>query len=168
MEPIFANACRYTRDNLREMAKATLPKWYKIYCLVFTVAFVALAVLGLSIGKTMLGILFAVFAVMMILVYLSKISPEKTYRRSQEKYGKEAEVRLFFYNDFVMGKNLTAGSAMKTEYEKISFIAETKSLYVLGLSVGVSIIVDKNGFISDNRDEFLDFIKSKCPNAKVR
>ncbi len=168
MEPVFSNACRYTKDNLREMAKAALPKWYKVYCAVFTLIFAAFAVNGIFGGRTMMGILFAAFAVLMIIVYLSKTSPEKAYRQSVEKYGREAEIRLFFYDGFIIGKNLAAGNTVKTEYEKISYIAETENLYVLGLSIGMSIIVDKNGFISNNGAEFSDFIKSKCPGAKVR
>lgn len=170
MEPIFSNACVYSQENLGEMTRATMPTWYKVYCFMFAAFFFILAGTAVYIKNYMFAILFVVFTVLLIIIYYTRasVSAKKAYRRNSELFHKEVETRVFFYDDVIIGKNLQAGSAVKTEYSRIKLIKETKNLYVLKIPENMAILVDKNGFISENGDKFLDFIKQKCPAAKVK
>ncbi|MCD8036942.1 MAG: YcxB family protein, partial [Clostridiales bacterium] len=117
-------------------------------------------------GRTAIAVI-AIIAVIIMIFALHKLTSQidKTYKSYLEKFGGEAEIRLFFYEDVIVGKNLTAGSTVKAEYSQITNISETKNLYVLGLN-GISILVDKNGFIGDNGAEFSKFIHEKCSKER--
>lgn len=168
MEPIFSNACSQTKENLLEMIKATVPAWYKLYCRIFAVLFVVMAAVLVFIEQYLFAVIFLVLAAAILAVYNRKISSaaQKTWQKNFDQYGKDVETRIFFYKDSIVGKNLQTGNAVRTEYEKIEKIVETPSLYVLVFLKNIAILVDKNGFISDNGADFAEFIKKKCVNAK--
>ena len=168
MEPIFSNACSQTKENLLEMIKATVPAWYKLYCRIFAVLFVVMAAVLVFIEQYLFAVIFLVLAAAILAVYNRKISSaaQKTWQKNFDQYGKDVETRIFFYEDSIVGKNLQTGNAVRTEYEKIEKIVETPSLYVLVFLKNIAILVDKNGFISDNGADFAEFIKKKCVNAK--
>ena len=168
MEPIFSNACSQTKENLLEMIKATVPAWYKLYCRIFAVLFVVMAAVLVFIEQYLFAVIFLVLAPAILAVYNRKISSaaHKTWQKNFDQYKKDVETRIFFYEDSIVGKNLQTGNAVRTEYEKIEKIVETPSLYVLVFLKNIAILVDKNGFISDNSADFAEFIKKKCVNAK--
>lgn len=168
MEPIFSNACSQTKENLLEMIKATVPAWYKLYCRIFAVLFVVMAAVLVFIEQYLFAVIFLVLAAAILAVYNRKISSaaKKTWQKNFDQYKKDVETRIFFYEDSIVGKNLQTGNAVRTEYEKIEKIVETPSLYVLVFLKNIAILVDKNGFISDNSADFAEFIKKKCVNAK--
>ena len=168
MEPIFSNACSQTKGNLLEMIKATVPAWYKLYCRIFAVVFVIIAAAVAIKGQYIFTVIFLVLAVIILAIYNRKVSSaaEKLWKKNQDQYGKDVETRIFFYEDSIVGKNLQAGNAVRTEYEKIEKIVETPSLYVLVFCKNIAILVDKKGFISDNGADFASFIRKKCVNAK--
>ena len=168
MEPIFSNACSQTKENLLEMIKATVPAWYKLYCRIFAVLFVVMAAVLVFIEQYLFAVIFLVLAAAILAVYNRKISSaaQKTWQKNFDQYKKDVETRIFFYEDSIVGKNLQTGNTVRTEYEKIEKIVETPSLYVLVFLKNIAILVDKNGFISDNGADFAEFIKKKCVNAK--
>ena len=168
MEPIFSNACSQTKENLLEMIKATVPAWYKLYCRIFAVLFVVMAAVLVFIEQYLFAVIFLVLAAAILAVYNRKISSaaQKTWQKNFDQYKKDVETRIFFYEDSIVGKNLQTGNAVRTEYEKIEKIVETPSLYVLVFLKNIAILVDKNGFISDNGADFAEFIKKKCVTAK--
>ena len=168
MEPIFSNACSQTKENLLEMIKATVPAWYKLYCRIFAVLFVVMAAVLVFIEQYLFAVIFLVLAAAILAVYNRKISSaaQKTWQKNFDQYKKDVETRIFFYEDSIVGKNLQTGNAVRIEYEKIEKIVETPSLYVLVFLKNIAILVDKNGFISDNGADFAEFIKKKCVNAK--
>lgn len=168
MEPIFSNACSQTKENLLEMIKATVPAWYKLYCRIFAVLFVVMAAVSIYMKQYIFTYIFFALAVIILAIYNKKISSaaQKTWQKNFDQYKKDVETRIFFYEDSIVGKNLQTGNAVRTEYEKIEKIVETPSLYVLVFLKNIAILVDKNGFISDNGADFAEFIKKKCVNAK--
>lgn len=169
MEPIFSNSCKYTMQTLIESTNASQPKWYKFYCIGFGILFAALAGFGLFTQSIFKSILFAVFAGILFFMYKNKqvSDAQKIHRRNMEKYGQETETRIFFYEDSIVGKNLQSDKAVTTTYDQIENISETEHLYILKLNIPVVILLDKEGFISSSASEFVEFIKGKCPTAKV-
>lgn len=167
MEPIFSNACKYTLDNLMQMSKSALPSWYRGYCGVFSAVFIVLSAYSFYMEDIFKGAVFILFAAALVAVYYAKttLAAKKHYKSNMELYGEEAETRIFFYDDCIIGKNMNTGKSVKTTYDKIDRIVETKNLYILNMLGNVSILVDKNGFISDNSPEFVEFMRQKC--AKV-
>ena len=171
MEPLFSNACSQTRENLHELIKATVPSWYRLYCRIFTAVFIIAAVILIFAGQYLFTGIFIALAVIMLAIYNVKISSaaKKIWQKNYDLYKKDVETRIFFYEDAIVGKNLQSGNAVRTEYEKIEKIVETRSLYVLVFCKNIAILVDKEGFLSENEGVLMDFdgfIRKKCVNAK--
>ena len=168
MEPIFSNACKYTMDVLVESTATSQPKWYKYYCYIFAGIFIILAVFGFTNGSILKGLLFAAFSAVLIFFFKTRqtSNAQAIYKKNMEKYGQETETRIFFYEDSIVGKNLQSDKAVTTTYDQLGLITETEHLYILKMTINVVILVDKNGFISDNGADFIPFLLSKCPDVK--
>lgn len=169
MQPIFSNTCKYTLDNLKQVTKADLPMWYKAYCIIFAAVFGVIAIVAFFMTHSPKSAIFLLFSITLLMIYYHKtaLTARKHYEQSKALHGDIAVTKLFFYNNSIVGKNMFTGQSFKAEYEKVNKIVETKNLYILRILDDISIVVDKNGFVSDNGSKFPEFIKQKCKNAKL-
>ena len=170
MEPVFSNACKYTLDTLTETERASVSTGYKAYCAISAAVFAALTAFFAYQGQFPAAAVLAVLAILMAAMIFIKasVAAKKSYEASISKYGREYETRLFFYDEKIIGKNIVTGKAFETDYGRIKAVIEAKRLYVLKTDINMSVVADKNGFITDNGSEFIGFLRKKCPLAKIR
>ena len=167
MEPIFSNSCNYTVANLEEMAKANTPTWYKLYCIIFSILFVVIAIVSFTMKHAGVAVLFFIFAIALFFIFKksASITAKRTYNQNAQTFDGELQTRIFFYDASIVGKNLKSSGVVNTTYDKISEVIETEHLFIINIEKDLSILVDKSGFLSDNQDNFPAFIKEKCVNA---
>lgn len=85
-----------------------------------------------------------------------------------EMYGVVPENVIMFYDETVMATSLTNKAETKLEYSKIKKVTQCKNMYLLILSKGVVLMVDKKSFEKGNCEEFEKFITEKAVNAKIK
>lgn len=172
METFFENSCFYNESNLLEMAKKTMKPGFVIWCsvLISLCSVVGIAALILGGVCTIPGIILLIGAV--LLGYRLYSTPKKlsllVYKRNIELYHSEVETQTTFYDDSFMGKNIQSKSEIKFNYERVAAIKETKELFLLIFPENLAILVDKNGFKVGTKEGFLEFMKAKCPAAKLK
>lgn len=105
MESIFENTTTLTRQNLTEMARATVPRWSLLVGIIPAVLAVAAAIWdlarrGISLWAGLL--LLAAFALVMTTYGAPARVALKIAKRNFKKYGSEVTATLCFYEDMVM------------------------------------------------------------------
>ena len=108
MESIFENTTTLTRQNLTEMARATVPRWSLLVGIIPAVLAVAAAIWdlarrGISLWAGLL--LLAAFALVMTTYGAPARVALKIAKRNFKKYGSEVTATLCFYEDKVIVHN---------------------------------------------------------------
>ena len=135
MESIFENTTTLTRQNLTEMARATVPRWSLLvaFALVMT-TYGAPARVALKIAK-----------------------------RNFKKYGSEVTATLCFYEDKVIVHNHQEDSEGDLRYEQILAVRQSPRLYLLELPGKTALLLEKTAFTKGALEEFPAFMRRKCP-----
>lgn len=169
MEPIFSNSCVFSEAVLEEMNKTMMSKAYKIYCTSFMIIFLLASVISFKVRQNVIGVIFIICFLLIFFVFFTKpkIEARKAYANYKKLYGHDVEIRTFFYDDTIVGKNLQSNQSVQVSYSDVTDVYESDNLYVIRLHKNIALTIFKNGFISDDSTEFKEFIKSKCSNAKV-
>lgn len=166
MESIFENTTTLTRQNLTEMARATVPKWSLLVGLVPAVIAVVAAVWelvrhGIGLGAGLL--LLAAFALVMTTYGAPVRVALKIAKRNMKKYGSEVTATLTFYEDVVKVHNRQEGTTGDLRYEQIIAVRETQHLYLLELPGKAALMLEKTAFSAGRPEDFLPFMRGKCP-----
>ena len=136
MESIFENTTTLTRQNLTEMARATVPRWSLLVGIIPAVLAVAAAIWdlarrGISLWAGLL--LLAAFALVMTTYGAPARVALKIAKRNFKKYGSEITATLCFYEDKVIVHNHQEDSEGDLRYEQILAVRQSPRLYLLEL-----------------------------------
>ena len=136
MESIFENTTTLTRQNLTEMARATVPRWSLLVGIIPAVmtTYGAPARVALKIAK-----------------------------RNFKKYGSEVTATLCFYEDKVIVHNHQEDSEGDLRYEQILAVRQSPRLYLLELPGKTALLLEKTAFTKGALEEFPAFMRRKCP-----
>lgn len=169
MNFLFKNKTTVTKKFLMEYSKAayrTYHKKYRIFCFVaFLLSLISIA-FNLYINNGLYHIyeftivmFFAsiIFLFMFLKSYI--IKAKKNFKNIQNIYGEDFIV-TYSFSDNEIQQN-TTNSQITFNYANITNILETENLYILMLH-NQGLILDKNGFLDTDTNEFLSLIKEKC------
>lgn len=171
MEPLFINKFRHTKESYIEMNMKYSQFTRIFFGIIFFAALGVLSVFGYFILCDLLyTVVFAVLAVGFafyptVRIYLLARKREKVLL---EMYGVIPENIIMFSDENIMATSLTNKAETKLEYSRIKRIKQSRNMYLLILSKGVVLMVDKMSFEKGNCEEFEKFIKEKAINAKIR
>ena len=131
MESIFENTTTLTRQNLTEMARATVPRWSLLVGIIPAVLAVAAAIWdlarrGISLWAGLL--LLAAFALVMTTYGAPARVALKIAKRNFKKYGSEVTATLCFYEDKVIVHNHQEDSEGDLRYEQILAVRQSPRL----------------------------------------
>lgn len=171
MEPVFVNKYIHTKDLFIEMNHKYNELQIILLGSLFFVLFIGLSLLGYfcldnipySVATAILGIIFTFYPYFRI-----KIIAAKREKQYLELFGTIPESETLFFDDRIESVSRTTNAELKLEYEKIKKIKQSKNMYLLILSKSLVVMVNKNGFIKGDCEDFADFIKGKAINAKIK
>ena len=167
MEPIFENSYCYTMQNLTEMQKRTIKFSYKLSAVFF--AFMLLeGVYFICSGTASLRTIVVSFLLLVGLIsilYLPRSMAKQILQRNLVLYNTQPHMVVNFFEDRLEQQNETSNSLVHFAYEEIVEIKETKNLYLFCFPKMLVVIVEKQGFVIGQTEEFLLFLKQKCPRA---
>ena len=166
MESIFENTTTLTRQNLTEMARATVPRWSLLGGIIPAVLAVAAAIWdlarrGISLWAGLL--LLAAFALVMTTYCAPARVALKIAKRNFKKYGSEVTATLCFYEDKVIVHNHQEDSEGDLRYEQILAVRQSPRLYLLELPGKTALLLEKTAFTKGAPEEFGAFLRQKCP-----
>lgn len=166
MESIFENTTTLTRQNLTEMARATVPRWSLLVGIIPAVLAVAAAIWdlarrGISLWAGLL--LLAAFALVMTTYGAPARVALKIAKRNFKKYGSEVTATLCFYEDKVIVHNHQEDSEGDLRYEQILAVRQSPRLYLLELPGKTALLLEKTAFTKGALEEFPAFMRRKCP-----
>ena len=166
MDCIFENPTTLTRRNLPEMARAHAPKWSLLTGLLPAAAAGAVAIWDLARrGITLWAglLLLAAFALVMTTYGAPARVALKIAKRNMKKYGSEVTATLTIYEDVVKVHNRQEGTTGDLRYEQIIAVRETQHLYLLELPGKAALMLEKTAFSAGRPEDFLPFMRGKCP-----
>ena len=157
MESIFENTTTLTRQNLTEMARATVPRWSLLVGIIPAVLAVAAAIWdltrrGISLWAGLL--LLAAFALVMTTYGAPARVALKIAKRNFKKYGSEVTATLCFYEDKVIVHNHQEDSEGDLRYEQILAVRQSPRLYLLELPGKTALLLEKTAFTKGALEEF--------------
>lgn len=166
MESIFENTTTLTRQNLTEMARATVPRWSLLVGIIPAVLAVAAAIWdlarrGISLWAGLL--LLAAFALVMTTYGAPARVALKIAKRNFKKYGSEVTATLCFYEDKVIVHNHQEDSEGDLRYDQILAVRQSARLYLLELPGKTALLLEKTAFTKGALEEFPAFMRRKCP-----
>ena len=170
MESIFENTTTLTRQNLTEMARATVPKWSLLVGLVPAVIAVAAAVWvlarhGIGLGAGLL--LLAAFALVMTTYGAPARVALRIAKRNYKKYGSEVTAELRFYEDKLTVHNCQEDTEGDLRYEQILAVRQSPRLYLLELPGKTALLLEKTAFTKGSPEDFLPFLRQKCAGKVI-
>jgi len=167
MEPIFKNSYFYTMQNIEEMQKRTIKFSYKIIAVFF--AFMLLeGVYFICSGTASVRTIVVSFLLLVGLIsilYLPRSMAKQILRRNLVLYNTQPHIVVDFFGDHLEQQNETSNSLFRFAYEEIVEIKKTKNLYVFCFPKQLVVIVEKQGFVIGRPEDFVLFLKQKCPRA---
>ncbi|HEX2937395.1 MAG TPA: YcxB family protein [Ruminiclostridium sp.] len=170
MEPLIENKCKHSKANLLEMAKGSRSTVHIIICIAIIIYCIGTAICCILRncfpGILVSFLLTAFFA--FLYLFLPYKNVNKMIKRCYELYHAEVESNLCFFEDYILNVNKQTNGETKTDYNQIIKVSQTKNLYLMNLREQIVILVDKNGFVKGNKDDFKRLIKEKAVHAKIR
>lgn len=166
MEPLFYNKRTMTPEHAR-MVYHQIAKNYNIMYLIFEIIY-----LGINIYYIVnyeINIIAAFLFISLIIVHVTR--PYAYAKRRINEYNSlhnaPEEDELFFYDDYLLSRDINTKSELKIEYDRIIKVKSTKKLYVFHIKDSqTKLITDKNMTAKGTDDNFEDFIKSKVSAYK--
>ena len=170
MVSIFENTTTLTRQNLTEMARATVPKWSLLVGLVPAVIAVVAAVWelvrhGIGLGAGLL--LLAAFALVMTTYGAPARVALRIAKRNYKLYGSDVTVELCFYEDRVTVHNRQEGITEDLKYGQIQTVRQSPRLYLLELTGRTGLLMEKTAFTKGSPEDFLPFLRQKCAGKVI-
>ena len=159
MKVLFKNITKYDKENRENLVNFHINKYGKkeltkfvLMVLVFTYVFIS----NLIYKNWYSILMLLVLAMIMYLVYKIKENKENKKNKNIIK-----EYTFCFYDKYI--KIRYRRQYQKILYLNIKKIFETDRNFFLYTDDKHSLILDKEGFIIGNSENFPEFIKKKCP-----
>lgn len=103
------------------------------------------------------------------LYVLSKKQIQMTLKRLRELYGTDKiEGKLVFENDTLRTVNFVTNGELPLSYEVMALFAETQSYYALFTKEHQALIVDKQQFTPETKEQFLQLVHEKMPALLIK
>lgn len=103
------------------------------------------------------------------LYVLSKKQIQMTLKRLRELYGTDKiEGKLVFENDTLRTVNFVTNGELPLSYEVMALFAETQNYYALFTKEHQALIVDKQQFTPETKEQFLQLVHEKMPALLIK
>lgn len=167
--------CRYqpTEELSREAIRATRPGWQIVFVVIY--ALLGLRTLGMILVTTLLFGYVEPYAVLVLLLFLGallyfsfrpRLMAKRQIRRIRDFFdGQMPEYQIRFTRDHII--NAAAGNEHRIPYAKLNKVWHTKHILILGVDKVTSVAIPKNSFTKGSYEEFLAFLRAKCPDLKI-
>lgn len=112
--------------------------------------------------------IFAVFFIVVeIFNLISLCSSKRFHKRIQvSNQGKPYDHIISFTDGEIRTEECSSGNVKNFSYDHLRYVNETKNLLILILTTGICILVDKRTLTGGNKDDFVAFLKERCPEFK--
>lgn len=162
MEPLFANKCTHTKQNINEVTRSTSSR--KLPTIISICLGLIIFVCGLLIPNYIYCLFGAFFALIypLILFWAVRHSATTRYQQLLQLYHGEAESITGFYEDHLIVRYTQGGSDVTVAYPQIAKVYESKNLFFLMLSTRIGFMLEKQGFTGITADEFGGFIRARA------
>ena len=166
MEPLFYNKRTMTPEHAR-MVYHQIAKSYNIIYFIFEIIYLAINIYYIC--NYELNIIALLLFIALIIVHITRpyAYAKRRIREYNALHNATEEDELFFYDDYLLSRDINTKSELKIEYERIIKVKSTKHLYVFHIKDSKSkLITDKNMIAEGTNKSFEEFIKSKVHNYK--
>ena len=112
-----------------------------------------------------------IFALFFIAVeiynFVSLLSGKRFYKRIQvSNQGKPYDHIISFKDGEICIEESSSGNVKNFSYDHLRYVNETKNLLILILTTGICILVDKRTLTGGSKEDFVAFLKERCPKFK--
>lgn len=170
MEPRFVNHVVLDKPTMREFVRATFSPAAYAADIIFMVLLAAYCVVS-AILRLGLPVVVITGAGAVFFLFYPAILRARTVRRTCETQrlmngGRDAER----FTEFGERIRLLGSNKSETffDYAQVTRIFDTKRLLVLRVGKHLGVVVGKDGFTTGTFGEFIDFLRAKCPGARIR
>lgn len=114
-------------------------------------------------------ILSAVFLIIYLIQTISNRNGNIHYKRMlNNNMGQPIQLETHFTEDGIQSYDVNLERRGANSYDQILWAFETKNLIVLMMKYRQGLMVNKNTLTGGSREEFLEFLKTHCPNWKSK
>lgn len=159
MKILFKNVTKYTDEEMKKFQKFHKNiniKKYNFWKIALTIFFIISFVLNI-IYKNWFAAIGTLFLAGILYCYYNYTNPDKKQKNNKRQLNQEFIFE--FTNKYIEIKSKKVDN--KIAYYKFHRIYETKNNFYLYLDDEYSILINKDGFVIGNVDDFRDFIKKK-------
>ena len=164
MKVLFKNRTRYTKEVYDIFLQFHNKKYGSSY--IFYTAFVALLIFfcfGMNLKYHNYSIAILLFVAMIIFLYWRFTHPKEEVKKElkTDAIVQEKEFQFRFFEKAI--EILDKANVSRVKYFKIKHIYETDDYFYLYIDKNHAFLLEKNGFVIGNSNDFKAFIKHKCP-----
>lgn len=166
----FENVTTQSKNVLLEMQKKNYwnfkgSLYFIILIFLSCVMLLLFFVRGISYTNYLYVVLFGTFLILSIFLIIA--NPYLASNRVIKNEG-ITTVKMQFYDDYIFSISETTGTETKRFYRIFTKIIITKNLLLLVARNNLLLfIIDKRNFTYGSAEDFLEFMKEKCPNIKI-
>ena len=170
MEQYFESVCHYDGQTMAEVARKAAKRGLRILCYALMALLLVLAVF--LIVREGLDFSTGLYVAVALLVGMAAVcSPQWAANRAVKRYfklyGCVPEVHVSFDEEQIHVHNLQSKAENNISYDLIKRAVETRHLYLIILEEQMAVLVNKEGFTTGAPEDFIKFLRQKCPE-KVR
>ncbi len=170
--PLFESRFTMSQKLYQEYCRHAISLSYRIVCCTVAVLLLLLAVTYLirfSFHYWGTACFYAAGAVFMFIwPYLSSLRSAKRLTARQELLSKNNSIEHIVQFFDLRSEILSSSQPVQFCYEQITRFVETPSLYCLFMGKTMCTIVKKDSFTIGNPMEFKAFLRTKCPQLKIK
>ena len=162
MKPIFKNTTKYSKEIYMKFLEFHNQKYglkYQIYTILFIILLIYCIIINIKYQNIIPAIIFTI--VLGLVIYQRYFSQIKIIKKElkSEQIEKENQFTFYFYEKYFKIRNKQLNE--KVKYKQLYKIHESEEYFYLYIDHTHSYILDKQGFIQGEPEEFYKFIKSK-------
>ena len=167
MEPIFETECRYTKQVMEIVERTIMKLWVKILFICSTVAMLRVFVAELLSQMYDMAILSFILAVAFVVYffYMPKLRANAIYKQHERLYNGEATVKVTFYENEIVAKNVTTNATISFSYNDLIKVHEKQGIYII-IAKGIAVLVDSATIKTGSDISFPEFLQRKTLNVK--
>lgn len=166
MEPLFYNKRTMTPEHAR-MVYHQIAKKHHIMYLILEILYLITNIYYICYYG--LNIILALLFILLVIIHITRpyAYAKRRIREYNALHNATEEDELFFYDDYLLSRDINTKSELKIEYDRIIKVKSTKKLYVFHIKDSqTKLITDKNMTAQGTDENFENFIKSKVSAFK--
>ncbi len=161
MEPLFYSKRTMTPEHARLVYHQIAKKHHLMYLILEILYLITNIYYIYYYG---LNIILALLFILLIVIHITR--PYAYAKRRIKEYkalhNATEEDEIFFYDDYIISRDVNNKSELKIEYDRITKFKSTKKLYVFNIKDSkTKLITEKNIISMGTPANFEEFIKSK-------